>query len=165
MNRNHRNGLIQSVIFFTVVWMAAQYVRGEIFKQLDGYFEGAGKVGGIVFALGLAFLKFYSWKRARDASGFARGLWNALPWFLGIAVPTFYVVFYFATNESVGVMDWISLITELVVPVSALIVAYVLLATNPTEPHDTGNFSSPLNTGQIEPLDVPGNRENPPPLL
>lgn len=165
MTRNHRTEVTQSVIFFTVVWMVAQYVRGEIFKQLDGYFEGAGKVGGIVFALGLAFLKFYSWKRARDTSGFARGLWKALPWLLAIAAPTVYVVVYFATNESVGVMDWISLVTELIVPVSALIFAYILLGQHDLDADDTTPFSPPLNTGQIGPLDVPSNRGNPPPVL
>lgn len=128
MKKNQPIELTQSVLFFTVVWIVAQYVRGEIFKQLEGAVEGAGKIGGLVFALGLAVLKFYSWRKAKLTEGHVARLWNALPWLLGIALPSVYVVIYFATDDTVGVMDWISLVTELVVPVSALIFAYLLLA-------------------------------------
>jgi len=154
MKKNHSIELAQSVLFFTVVWIVAQYVRGEIFKQLEGFVEGAGKIGGLVFALGIAVLKFYSWRKSLDAEGFAVRLWNAFPWFLGIALPAVYVVTYFVTDENVGVMDWISLMTELVVPVAALIVAYFLLSQELAEqedrPPDPPQLSMDTKTNRAE---------------
>ena len=120
--------LARSVVFFVIIWTVAQYVRGELFGHLDGFVEGAGKVAGLVFALGLGVLKFISWRKARRSEGFASRAWRALPWIVGVAAPAVYVIIYIATDDAVGLMYWISLVTELLVPVAALLVAYTLLS-------------------------------------
>ena len=137
MKQIHPVELTRSIVFFVIVWTVAQFVRGEILQQLEGSMEGAGKVGIIVFALGLGVLKFYSWRKARHQTGMGVRMWKMLPWTIGIVAPAVYVAAYFATDENVGLLDWISLITELVIPVTALIFAYVLLNKSIVEKLET----------------------------
>ncbi len=122
--------LTRSVVFFAIVWTVAQYMREQIFEHLEGYIEGAGEIGGLVFAFGLGTMKFYTWHRARRAEGIVATLWNLLPWIVGIVAPSVYVALYFTTNDSVGFIDWIALFTELLIPIGALVLAYVLLSTS-----------------------------------
>lgn len=129
--------LTRSIVFFVIVWTVAQYMRAEILSHLDGFVEGAGKVLGLISAMGLGVLKFYCWRKSLATEGITSRLWKFLPWTIGIVVPSIYVVIYFLTDETVGILDWISLMTELLIPVSALVFAYVLLSRDITNKEES----------------------------
>jgi membrane protease YdiL (CAAX protease family) len=129
MKKTESLEIVRSIVFFVLVWIIAYYVRAETLKQLDTFAQGAGKVVGLAYAIALGLLKFYSWTKARGRKNFRARLWRLVPWTIGIAAPAGYVLVHFFTAEDLGVLDWLSLIIELIVPVGALLFAYLLLSS------------------------------------